>query len=186
MEGRQDPSQAIARLAQVSAARRRGAWFAFDVRMFHRIRTGALAGTLATVPMSAVMLAAQRMGLMGKQPPAKITDAALDASHVEPEPPKRRALAVIAHFAFGAAAGALFSAIHRRAPATGRATIGGLAFGSAVWAASYAGWVPALGIMPPPTEDRPGRPASMIVAHWVFGAALGLIVAGLRTRPRGL
>jgi len=148
--------------------------------MFDRIRTGALAGTLATLPMSAVMLAAQRLGLMGKQPPAKITDAALDATRIDPPPPQRRGLAVVAHFAFGAAVGALFSAMHRRAPRVGRATVEGVAFGSVVWAASYAGWVPALGIMPPPTEDRPGRPASMIVAHWVFGAALGLMVAGLR------
>lgn len=148
--------------------------------MLHRIGTGAVAGTLATLPMSAVMVVAQRLGLMGEQPPAKVTNAVLDAGDVDPPPRARRVLAVLGHFAFGAAVGAFYSVVHRRAPGVGRASLTGVAFGSAVWAASYAGWVPALGIMPSPEDDRPGRPASMIVAHWVFGAALGVGVALLR------
>jgi hypothetical protein len=39
---------------------------------------------------------------------------------------------------------------------------------------SYEGWVPAAGIMPPAHRDRPSRSATMVVAHAVYGAVLGL------------
>ncbi len=150
---------------------------------------GAVGGLAATVLMSAVMLGAQRAGLMGRLPPKKITDGLLGMIGMRnktPEPAKK-VLATINHFAFGGSCGALFGLAHEvwrtrarrvsgvrghRAPVTA-----GLAFGTAVWAVSYAGWVPALGIMPMPQDDRPGRPTSMVIAHWVFGAALAKLVA---------
>ena len=55
-----------------------------------------------------------------------------------------------------------------------RAGVGsGALFGLAVWAASYKAWIPALGLMPPPAFDRPGRPTVMALAHLLFGGALG-------------
>ena len=52
----------------------------------------------------------------------------------------------------------------------------GIVFGSAVWFVSYMGWVPALGLMPPPHRDRPGRQLVMVLAHWIYGATLGAVV----------
>jgi hypothetical protein len=51
----------------------------------------------------------------------------------------------------------------------------GVAFGSGVWLVSYMGWVPWLQIMPPAHEDRPGRPQTMLAAHWVYGGVLGAL-----------
>jgi hypothetical protein len=51
-----------------------------------------------------------------------------------------------------------------------------VAFGLVVWAASYAGWIPALGIMEPPGRDRPGRPTAMVVSHALFGLVLALVL----------
>ncbi len=51
-------------------------------------------------------------------------------------------------------------------------------FGSGIWVVSYWGWLPSLGILPPPDRDRVDRQASMLVAHLVFGLALGSAVAG--------
>ena len=150
---------------------------------------GAGAGVVATVAMSVVMLGAQKAGLLGKLPPKKITEGLLGVIGIRQKTPERakNVLATLNHFAFGGACGALFglgheiwrtrprgaaSARDRRAPIAA-----GLVFGSAVWAVSYAGWVPALGIMPTPPNDRPGRPTSMVIAHWVFGAALAKMVA---------
>lgn len=158
---------------------------------WRHLAEGFADGSLATLPMSAFMLLAQRMGSMGKQPPERITEAAMDAAGADhvPEPLEKAASALL-HFAFGGVAGAAFSAwarrparwtrhlLRRRRPT--RAALEGAAFGSMVWAASYMGWVPALGIMPPAHRDRPGRPSSMIVAHWIYGAALGW-----RTAARG-
>ncbi|MDP9001776.1 MAG: hypothetical protein M3O46_16885 [Myxococcota bacterium] len=133
------------------------------------------------------MLAAQKVGLTGKLPPAKITDAMLDVVGVRPfvTSPAKKALAAVNHLAFGGACGALFGLGHallaRRGPGAGAQSGGrvaaGVAFGTAVWAVSYAGWVPALGIMPSPQNDRPGRPTAMVIAHWVYGAVLAKLVA---------
>ncbi len=39
---------------------------------------GLLSGTVATLAMSGFMLTGQRAGLLGKQPPRKVSDAMLD------------------------------------------------------------------------------------------------------------
>lgn len=50
----------------------------------------------------------------------------------------------------------------------------GIGYGLAVWTASYLGWIPALGILPPATRHPPRRVALMVAAHVVWGATLGL------------
>ena len=150
--------------------------------LLRKLEQGATAGALATVPMTAVMLGAQRLGLLGQAPPAKITNAALAKVGAQPTGDERTALTALAHFGFGAAAGALFSLARPGRPSLARAALEGAAFGTAVWATSYIGVIPRLGIMPEPQHDRPGRPSTMVLAHWVFGASLGLVVAARRRR----
>lgn len=149
--------------------------------LLERAGLGAVAGAVATVPMSLVMLAAGRAGFMGEQPPRLVSMKALraatatDASRREP----MRSVATAAlHVAFGAAAGAGFATALRRASERAPVT-SGIATGLAVWAVSYAGWIPALGVLPPPWRDRPGRPGSMLAAHVVYGASLGRTLASL-------
>lgn len=145
-----------------------------------KLEQGASAGALATLPMTAVMIGAQKLGLLGTAPPAKITDDLLDAANVDASRTGRSLWTSIAHFGFGAGVGALFSMLRPGRPTLARAALEGCGFATLVWAASYAGWVPALGILPPPQRDRPGRPSSMIAAHLVFGSVLGLVVAARR------
>lgn len=141
---------------------------------------GATAGTVSTLPMSLLMLGAQKMGLMGKQPPEKITEAALNEIMDEPvQEPVEDALSVVNHFAFGAVAGALYGGLRREEMSQ---IAQGMVFATGVWSGSYMGWVPALGIMPPATRDREGRPESMFVAHLVFGACLGALTQWLEER----
>lgn len=135
---------------------------------------GGLAGTIATAPMSAVMLAAQGVDRLGFLPPRIVTEEALDALDVHGEEPAEEAVTLGLHFGFGLVAGALFGVLYRRLRPPVGAPAFGLLFGSLVWLVSYWGWVPALGIMPPPPRDRPGRPRYMLVAHWVFGWTMGL------------
>jgi hypothetical protein len=123
--------------------------------------------------MSGLMLAARRAGLMGRMPPEKITSRALDRLGVHRSREEQDAVATAAHFAFGAGAGSLFGAARRVVPLP--PVLVGLGYGAAIWFVSYRGWVPALGILPPPDRDRAGRPASMLAAHLVYGAALGLL-----------
>ena len=138
---------------------------------------GAAAGLLATVPMTLFMEALhqqlpphERYPLPPSEVVAQLTEAAGAREHVEP--PEHRALTMIAHFGYGAAAGALYGPIARELrPPPVR---GGIAFGLAVWSASYLGLLPALGILRPATEHPARRTALMIGAHLVWGAVLGL------------
>ena len=140
----------------------------------HPLLRGALAGTVATVPMSAVMLAAGKLGLMGAQPPEVITRSAVDVVSEDPQPlpePAANAVSSVMHLGFGAVAGAAYALL----PRVGAPVFRGSVVGLAIWASAYQGWVPALGIMPPAMRDEPGRPLTMAGAHVVFGSVLGLL-----------
>ena len=141
------------------------------------ILKGAAAGAVATVGMSALMAAGRAGGWLGRMPPEKITARGLDALHVRRSRKAQDAMATVLHVAFGAGAGALFEPLRRAARVPVPAPLLGAAFGTLVWGVSYAGWIPALGIMPPPTRDRPGRPAVMLAAHWVYGGLLGALLS---------
>jgi hypothetical protein len=136
---------------------------------------GAAAGSIATVAMSAVMVAGDRAGLMGEQPPTAVTRSALRGAGVDRPSAAASILAPVAHLGFGGLAGAAFALLRQVVPAA-PGWLTGIGFGLGVWAVSYKGWIPALGILPPPDRDRPGRPAVMIVAHVVYGLVLGFLV----------
>lgn len=140
---------------------------------------GAVAGTVATAAMSAVMLAFRDR--MGEQPPDAIVTSAADAVGVDPTETEADALASLAHLGFGLATGAGYALLPRYLPPPVR----GVAVALAVWAVSYQGWVPAVGILPPASRDKPGRTEVMVGAHVVFGAVLGVVEDRLRPgRPR--
>lgn len=142
--------------------------------------TGAGAGSVATVAMSALMLAAQKAGLEGEQPPEAIVEAVLDAGDVDRSERTENALASVGHLAFGASCGAVYALLRRWLDTPGPEVGHGAGFGLAVWAVSYQGWIPALGILPPPRRDRSDRQITMVLGHLVYGAILGALVG--RTR----
>lgn len=132
---------------------------------------GATAGVVATTAMSALMLAVGRAGFMGRQPPEAVVRRAGALADAEPQGRVADALATVAHVAFGAATGAAYALL----PRSGRPVLRGVAVGELVYAVSYAGWVPALGALPPADRDRPARQVAMAAAHVVYGAVLGAL-----------
>ena len=147
------------------------------------LASGAIAGAIATVAMSAVMLGAKRARITGTLPPELITRDAIEAVAGEaPSKAEEDAAVAVAHVGFGAVAGALFALFTTRSArrsVPNAAAIGAL-YATGIWLVSYQGWVPALGIMPPASRDRRGRVATMVVAHWVYGAVLGVLATVLR------
>ena len=145
---------------------------------------GAVAGTVATLAMSVLMVLGQRAGLLGKMPPRRVSEKAQEVAGISLPDPLTDALAAILHVALGAGAGAGYGATRAvtKSPLPGAAE--GAVFGLAFWAANYIGVAPALGILPPPDRDKPGRPPVMIAAHLVFGSVLGTIVDALEPRRR--
>jgi len=149
------------------------------------LQVGAAAGALATAAMTAVMLGAKQAGLTGELPPERIARRATDAIPGEPlEDHKQDAIAWLAHFGFGAVAGSLFGLLTTRTSAERESpaipAVKGTIYATLIWLVSYQGWVPALGFMPPASVDRRGRVAMMLVAHWVYGATLGVLATHLR------
>jgi len=140
---------------------------------------GGLAGALATVPMTALMVAGQRHLRWLKRetlPPRQITESLLMTVglHDDLRPSQKTRLAFINHFGYGAAMGAFYGlAVGSRRY---RPIICGAAYGLGVWAASYLGAMPALRLYRSPGRDSPERNLLMIGAHLVWGAALGLLM----------
>jgi uncharacterized membrane protein YagU involved in acid resistance len=120
------------------------------------------------------MLGAKRAGFVGGMPPEKVTSKLLHRAGIEHTRAQQDALATVLHFGFGATAGAAFGVL---APRSLIARVpAGLTYGVAIWGVSYMGWMPALGIMPPPERDRRDRQAVMLAAHLVYGTTLALMV----------
>ncbi len=139
---------------------------------------GALGGVVGTAAFTGWMKGAQRAGLLGELPPRKIARKAIGQA---PSKTTLDVATVVTHLGFGVATGALFGVLSRRLHPRVPGAVQGALWGSLVWAASYAGWVPALGIMPPPQKDRPERPWVMFLGHLIFGGLLGAI-AGRKNR----
>ncbi len=139
---------------------------------------GALAGLVATLPMTMVMLLLhEQLSRHEKHPlpPEEITGKLASRAGVQKHwsQTQQQVAAWMAHFGFGAGAGLLYGPLAeqvRMPPA-----LKGAAFGLLVWAASYLGWLPGTGILNQP-KKQPARPNGlMIVAHLVWGATLGLL-----------
>jgi hypothetical protein len=141
---------------------------------------GAMAGLVATAPMTAVMLvlhyllpAPERYPLEPYRITRRMARRAR-LSGVLDNKEKLVAATAAAHFSYGAAAGAPFPALLSRLPLP--PVLAGALYGLMVWTGSYLGLVPALGILSPATHHPGRRNILMIVAHLVWGSALGWLV----------
>ncbi|MBX3232172.1 MAG: hypothetical protein KIT84_19345 [Labilithrix sp.] len=144
--------------------------------VLRRALTGAAAGILATGVMTLEFAVAKATGLLGEPPPKKLTRRILTLVGHRPRGAELQLATAAAHVGYGAAAGALFGLLPRPARSVG----GGVLYGLAIWAVSYAGWIPKLHLMRPPSRDRFGRPTSMALAHVVYGASLATALQKLR------
>lgn len=144
---------------------------------------GAVAGLSGTVPMTLFGLAALQALPEKEQyplPPEEITaevSAKVGLDELAAEPKARRAASGVNHFAYGSAVGAAYALTAARLPL--HPLLKGSAFGLAVWAGSYLGWLPASGILRPATEHPARRNALMIAAHVIWGSVTALVVQRL-------
>ncbi len=83
------------------------------------------------------------------------------------------AATVVSHFGYGAAMGMLYSTSVKKLPLP--SPVKGMLFGLIVWAASYLGLLPLIG-MSESGQSEPGRRnLMMIAAHVVWGVTLGVV-----------
>lgn len=146
--------------------------------------SGALAGCIATAPMTASMELMYRLLPQHEQyplPPSEITAELVDQTGVRDDLDidEHVGLTLVNHFAYGAAAGAIYGPLAKYAPLP--PAFKGIAFGLVVWTVSYLGLLPALGILRPATEHPGRRNLLMILAHVVWGSVTGLVAQRLES-----
>lgn len=134
---------------------------------------GAVAGLAGTVFMTIAMRWLWRRLPENQRyplPPREIIESALTpAAKARMGERTRRNLTMVAHFGYGAATAIPFAlgTESRRASA-------GAAYGLAVWAGSYLGWIPAMRILKPATEHPAKRNLLMMLAHLIWGASMAV------------
>ncbi len=134
--------------------------------------SGAISGIVATAAMTLAMNALYRRLPREERyplPPAEITAEVARRAGL----PRQSTVETtqLAHFAYGAAAGALYGAV--KGPGRGNVAEGA-AYGVGVWTASYLGWIPAVRILKPATRHPLRRNALMLAVHLVWGGSLAL------------
>lgn len=143
----------------------------------NRYVAGAIGGLLATIPMTLAMESLYRR-LPREQryplPPREVTQNTLRKmgydQHLNEE--RRIEASLLAHFAYGAATGALYPLVRRNV--THPLVFGG-GYGVAIWGLSYLGWIPAVGLLEPATRQPAQRRRLMLCAHLIWGSSTVLI-----------
>ncbi len=136
---------------------------------------GALSGMAATGPMTVLMILLHRRLPFSERyplPPRQITMKLARAAGIGERllAEERYSATLVAHFAYGAATGALYGAVEPAIKAPYAAK--GLLFGMIVWSGSYLGLLPIAKVLRPASEHPARRNLLMIAAHAVWGLSL--------------
>jgi uncharacterized membrane protein YagU involved in acid resistance len=132
-----------------------------------RLLIGAIGGFVGTMAMTAAMRRMhQRLPSRDSYPlpPREIVDSTAAKAGLKLPGEAAKDLTTAAHFAYGAAVGAMIGALN---PKPSKPT--GAVAGVAVWLASYMGWIPAVNLLEPATDHPRRRNGLMIGAHLVWG-----------------
>jgi len=128
---------------------------------------GVAAGTIATVLMTALLVAAPAFA------GARVPEIAARAATALRARPLLVLVAFVLHFGYGALAGALFAAGAERVNVAS-----GLFFGLALWGVAVAVYAPLIGLGFV-TSHEPALAVLALPAHLLYGATLGALA------PRG-
>jgi hypothetical protein len=133
-----------------------------------------LRGAIAAMAMTGMRRVTTGLGLVREVPPEDLFERGAPELLAQIPAERRDAVIELAHWAFGAAAGAAFALLPRRAR---EATWGGPAYGLGIWALFETVGAPLLGLRRPRERSASER-AALAADHVLYG----FVVAG---RPRG-
>jgi len=140
-----------------------------DLNIGSRLLIGAIAGFAGTLAMTASMRRMhEKLPPKERYPltPREIIDSSAAKVDVPIQGEAAKDATTAAHFAYGAASGALLGAAN-----VTMGPVSGAAGGLGIWLGSYMGWVPAARILKPASDHPPRRNLLMLAAHVVWGAA---------------
>lgn len=97
---------------------------------------------------------------------------------------QEKAAGLLDHAVFSAGAGAAYAIARARlAPVAALpAPVAGVAFGLAVWAATFQGALPALGVMRRTTQQPPERWPAPLMGHSLFGLVTAVVTEKVHQR----
>jgi hypothetical protein len=140
-----------------------------------RLSFGATAGLVGTLALQALRSAGQQW-LPETTPPIHQEPGEFMVETAEGALPARVCRAVpdwaesTAALGLGLGYGVTFGVLYAAArPRGGSVWSDGIALGVGTWAAGYPGWLPALGLMPPVTEQEPGQIVVPVIQHVAYG-----------------
>ena len=87
-------------------------------------------------------------------------------------------VAMGAHFAYGSGSGVAYGILRRQMPGI-PAPLVGMTFGVGLWAFSFEGWMPALGVQEATTEKPVKKWPAPIMMHMVYGASTAMAYEAL-------
>jgi putative membrane protein len=154
------------------------------------MRNGALAGMIATLPMTLFMLLMARVLPKWQHydlPPEALTDELAERAGVKEhlEKPERVVAALIAHMGYGTAMGTVYPLFAKNISFP--SILRGIVFGLGVWIVSYLGLLPALQMKTTAQQEPLQRNLLMIAAHVIWGATLGITNAVLlKSSPKSV
>ncbi len=132
-----------------------------------RLLIGAIAGMVGTMAMTSAMRRMhEKLPPRERYPltPREIIDSTSEQAGAPLPNEVAKDVTTAAHFAYGAASGALLGVANVML-----GPISGGTAGVGIWLASYMGWIPGVGILKPATDHPPRRNLLMLAAHVVWG-----------------
>lgn len=126
--------------------------------------------------MSAAMLALKKAGMEpGELQPKKVTQSAEKKIGIREYLPERafEVSWVMLHFGYGSTSGVIYTLANRIFPVD-RPTLVGTFFGVLLWAIGYCGWLPLLGLYPPPTQEPKRKVIANILSHITYGTTTAI------------
>jgi uncharacterized membrane protein YagU involved in acid resistance len=141
-------------------------------------------GAVMTVLMTEIAPRLVPDELLPSRPaPLRVIDRAEELTGSQAAPREEKVAALTAHLGYSAASGAAYALLapslrSRDVPAPAA----GAAFGLLVWAISFEGLLPALGVMPRTTQHPSVRWPAPLAGHAVFGVVTAVVTQGLERR----
>ncbi len=146
-----------------------------------KLTHGALAGLVATVPMTIAMK--EMFNHLPERdqfplPPRHITLNIADKLNIREKlgEQERNIAVAVSHFGYGSAMGALYALVEKKLP--GPPLVKGITFGLGVWAGNYLAALPATGLLTSARKHSSARTSLMIAAHLIWGTTVALASKG--------
>ncbi|MGI8551140.1 MAG: DUF6789 family protein [Dehalococcoidia bacterium] len=148
----------------------------------NKLLRGSFAGFAGTGLMTVVMAAERQAHLFRRPAPAEVTEQAEKKLNLRQHlsEPAFQASWLGAHFGFGISFGAGYALVRPLLPDS--PILAGLIWGGGIWATSYLGVLPALGLHPSPDDDSRSRTAVMIATHAIYGITTAIVERRLAPR----